>query len=32
MISKMVVAAGSPCRVIRKVTEQDRISMEEMMF
>lgn len=31
-IPPMVVAAGSPCRVIRKVTEEDKIRKEEQMF
>lgn len=31
-IPPMVVAAGNPCRVIRKVTEEDKIPVENLAF
>ena len=31
-IPPMVVAAGSPCKVIRSVQEEDKISKDEMVF
>lgn len=31
-IPPMVVAVGNPCRVIRKITKQDKICPEEQMF
>ena len=31
-IPPMVVAAGNPCKVIRKVTAADKIPVEEQMF